>query len=245
MRTKREVITVLELHELGLNQSEIAAHTDIPRSTVRDWLSGKIPDFDARSPGDCTKHCGSSYVGPTSDYVYLLGLYLGDGCISRMPRCHRLRIACCTAYPELMDRCEQAMRAVMPNNAVGRITRIGCTEVYGDSKHWACLFPQLGAGPKHKREIKLEPWQQALIDLDPRPLIEGLIHSDGCRVLNWVNGTPYPRYHFSNRSMDIQRIFTRALDQLNIPWRNNNQWNVSIARREAVAALDAFVARKA
>jgi hypothetical protein len=81
----------------------------------------------------------------------------------------------------------------MPKNSVGRVVLKGCTEVYSNSKHWPCLFPQHGPGKKHDREIKLEPWQQALVDIDPRPLIEGLIHSDGCRVLNWVNGTPYPR----------------------------------------------------
>ena len=62
-------------------------------------------------------------------------------------------------------------------------------------------------GKKHERKIELTVWQQELVDRDPRPLVRGLLHPDGCRVLNWVNGTPYPRYRFSNVSADILGIF--------------------------------------
>jgi len=93
---------------------------------------------------------------------------------------------------------------------------------------------------KHTRPIGLAEWQQDLVRQDPRPLIRGLIHSDGYRGMNWterkVGGTAkrytYPRYQFSNESADIKRIFTDALDQLAIAWR------------EAVAALDEFVGPK-
>ena len=98
----------------------------------------------------------------------------------------------------------------------------------------------------------LEPWQEELVRSDPRPLIRGLIHSDGCRVTNWtersVGGTTkrytYPRYFFSNVSDDIRGIFTDALDLLGIAWKQNSWNSISIARREAVAALDEFVGPK-
>jgi hypothetical protein len=137
------------------------------------------------------------------------------------------------------------MAEVLPNK-VGRIRKTNerCWEVYSFSKHWPCLFPQHGPGRKHERRIELTPWQQELVDLDPRPLVRGLLHSDGCRVLNWVNGTPYPRYHFSNVSADIRAIFGRACDQLGIEWRPNNRWSLSVARRGSVALLDEFVGPK-
>ena len=67
----------------------------------------------------------------------------------------------------------------------------------------------------------LTPWQQALVHDDPRPLIRGLIQSDGCRSLNTVHRDlpsgrrtyRYPRYFFSNMSADIRGIFTDALDE--------------------------------
>ena len=167
-------------------------------------------------------------------YTYLLGLYLGDGCLTACPRdVYRLRISCAERYPGLIRLCEVAMAEVLPNK-VGRVRKRDerCLEVYSFSKHWPCLFPQHGPGRKHERKIELTPWQQELVDLDPRPLIRGLLHSDGCRVLNWVNGTPYPRYHFSNVSADIRGIFGRACDQLGIEWRPNNPFSLSVARRE-------------
>jgi hypothetical protein len=112
------------------------------------------------------------------------------------------------------------------------------------SKHWPCLFPQHGPGRKHERKIELTVWQQELVDGDPRPLVRGLLHSDGCRVLNWVNGTAYPRYHFSNVSADIRGIFGRACDRLGIEWRPHNRWSLSVARRGSVALLDEFVGPK-
>jgi hypothetical protein len=54
----------------------------------------------------------------------------------------------------------------------------------------------------------------------------------------------YPRYSFANESADIRGIFGDHLDLLGIPWRAAGRRNISIARREGVAALDAFVGPK-
>lgn len=122
----------------------------------------------------------------------------------------------------------------------------------GITRQWLHLFPQHGPGVKHERAIVLEAWQRDLVETDPRPLIRGLIHSDGWRGTNWttktVGGTTkrytYPRYQFSNRSDDIRGIFTDALDRLGIAWRQSNRWTISVARRDAVAALDEFIGPK-
>ena len=54
----------------------------------------------------------------------------------------------------------------------------------------------------------------------------------------------YPRYMFSNRSRQIHGIFTEHLDLLGIEWRWSNDHTISIARRDSVAKLDAFVGPK-
>ena len=105
------------------------------------------------------------------------------------------------------------------------------------SKHWRCMFPQHGPGKKHQRKIELAVWQQKLVDLDPRPLVRGLLHSDGCRVLNWVNGTPYRRYQLQ------QRVGGHPWDLRSGPvtgWGSS----LSVARRESVALLHEFVGPK-
>jgi hypothetical protein len=243
MRSPAEVFRVKLLIDEGLNHCEIARRTGIPRGTVRDWAVGKTPRFDR--PGSTCPACRHDPEDlPQAPYTYLLGLYLGDGSISAHPRgVYKLRIICANTYPELMDRCQEAMSAVLPNKVM-RIPCQGCTEVAALSKHWPCLFPQHGPGRKHTRPIVLTDWQQALVDLDPRPLLAGLLHSDGCRVLNWVKGHPYPRYQFSNKSPDIKAIFGAACDALGIAWRPHNRVSLSVARRESVALLDAFVPPK-
>jgi hypothetical protein len=231
------------LARAGLSHSEIAHRTSIPRRTVRDWLNGRTPQFD-RSRSTCPVCRGQPETLPRPEYPYLLGLYLGDGYIAAHRRgVYRLRITCANAYPHLMDECERAMAAVLPSR-VGRVQREGCTDVTAYSKHWPCLFPQHGPGVKHDRKIELAPWQQEVIDADPRPLLRGLIHSDGCRCANWVNGTPYTRYFFSNTSLDIQGIFGRACDALGIEWRSNKKGSLSVAKRASVVLLDELAGPK-
>jgi hypothetical protein len=245
VRSREEVALVLELVRAGRNDCEIARETGIPRGTIRDWRAGRPPNFERRC-GTCAVCSGNAQSLPLPAYTYLLGLYLGDGCLTAGPRdVYKLRVACAERYPELIRQCELAMAQVLPNK-VGRtrMTNERCWDVHSHSKHWPCLFPQHGPGRKHLRKIELVPWQHELVDLDPRPLIRGLLHSDGCRVLNWVNGTPYPRYHFTNVSADIRGIFGRACDQLGIEWRPNNRWSLSVARRGSVALLDEFVGPK-
>jgi hypothetical protein len=151
-----------------------------------------------------------------------------------------------------MDECEAAMLAVMPRNKVWRQKRIGCHNVMSSSVHWKCLFPQHGPGRKHERAIVLEAWQQEIVDEFSREFIRGLIHSDGCRVLNSAvktrNGKTtrcfYSRYHFTNESPHIRDLYTGTLDKLGIEWRYNNPNCISVARRASVKALDSFVGPK-
>ena len=195
-------------------------------------------------------------VEPQRDYAYLLGLYLGDGCISRQGPAKKgvwkLRIVCADAWPGLKEECKQAMLAIRPDNFVTTVQRDGCVEVVSYSKHWPCLFPQHGPGRKHERKIELEPWQQEIVTSHPGDFARGLFHSDGCRLINRVRRPlkdgdrwyEYPRYLFVNRSADIHRLCGEALDRLGVAWRFSKPTTISVARREAVARLDEFVGPK-
>jgi hypothetical protein len=236
---------VLDLRNAGQNFSAISRITGVSRYAARSWSNGNMPSSANWPRRDACAICRQSPEQlPAGPYSYLLGLYLGDGCISERPRgVYQLRITCCTAYPSLMDECEMAMTEVLPNR-VCRVVRVGCTELSSGSKHWICHFPQHGRGRKHLRRIELVDWQLGIVDRFPAPFLRGLIHSDGCRVLNWVNGTPYPRYHFSNASADIRALFGYACDLLGVDWRPNNARNLSVARRDSVKKLDEFVGPK-
>jgi hypothetical protein len=185
-------------------------------------------------------------------YAYLLGLYLGDGCLSEARRgVLRLRIVLDERYPGVIDECAVAMASVLPMNRPHVQPKSGAkaVEVGISSKQLRCLFPQHAPGRKHERQIALADWQARIVARRPDLLLRGLIHSDGCRFINTVRHGEktysYPRYNFSNRSDDIRRIFCDACDQLGIEWRVMNWWDISVARRESVARLDELVGPKA
>lgn len=240
------VAEVRKLAEAGENASSIARLTGVPRSTLRQWIGLGRP----ASPRwvSCPR-CNTDAELDQAAYVYLLGLYLGDGCISKQRKgVWRLRIFQTAKYVEHIEECAIAMHAVLPNNVLVQ-PKQGCVEIgSSSSKHWPCLFPQHGPGRKHERPIVLARWQQDLTRNYPRLLLRGLIQSDGCRDLNFATkgGRRYEywRYSFKNTSDDIRRIFTDTCDDLSVHWTQANRLTISIARRADVAFLDTFVGPK-
>jgi hypothetical protein len=183
-------------------------------------------------------------------YAYLLGLYLGDGCLSEHARgVFRLRVALDQRYPRIIEECREAINVVKDGKVMAHAQPCtGCVSVSAYWKHWPCVFPQHGKGPKHLRRIILEGWQQTIVKTHPERLLRGLIQSDGWRGTNHVTvrgkGYGYPRYQFVNYSSDIRDIFCRACDDYGVAWRQM-RWNtISVARREAVAKLDSVIGMK-
>ncbi|MEU3463174.1 transcriptional regulator [Streptomyces sp. NPDC006733] len=246
----------LSLVSTGHSLNSVSKITGVSRSTLRDWRSGVEP-VGPRACARCESPARTPRPATAYAYAYLLGLYLGDGCLSAQPRgVYALRIACADAWPGLIESCEAAIRAIHPDNAVCRVRRGGCTMVTSTSKHWPCLFPQHAAGKKHERRIALEPWQREIVDAHPWEFIRGLIHSDGCRITNWTEKViggelkryEYPRFFFTNKSVDILKLFGDALDSVGVEWklarRSNGAYNVSVARRASVALMDLHVGPK-
>jgi transcriptional regulator with XRE-family HTH domain len=239
----------LRLAEDGLSQREIARRTGIPLPTVARWANGRPPRFDRPEAKTCPG-CGHAEHSAldAAAYAYVLGLYLGDGHLARFPRIHCLRIYLDARYRGIIAACVDAIGRLVPHNRVAVHRRPGSVVVQCYSRQWICLLPQHGPGPKHTRPIELLAWQRAITHVRARELVRGFLHSDGCRSTTTVvrrgRQYRYPRYLFSNRSADIKAIFCEHLDLLGITWRPMNAQNISVARREAVAALDAFVGPK-
>ncbi len=229
---RRDVDLAERLLRDGWSVSAAASAVGTTRSTIRYWRANGFSSGRKQLQVDCAggSTCAYRAVVPAHLYAYLLGLYLGDGNISLMARgVYRLRLTLDLTYPGIIDEGETAMRAVLPNE-VSRVKRAGCLDLCSYSKHWPCLFPQHGLGMKHQRKIELAPWQVAIaLELWPKALLRGLIHSDGCRVLNRVKGTDYPRYFFSNGSSDIRTMFVDACDRLDIRWTANKRYDISVS----------------
>jgi hypothetical protein len=242
MRSGSEVAAAQELGASGASASAVAKQLGLPRSTVRDWLAGKLP----RSTDPPREGCGRLHLADElpPEYVYLLGLYLGDGCISQHARgVHRLRIFLDAKYPGIISRAAGAMHTTR-GASPGTVTRGNCVEVYSYWLHWPCVFPQHGPGLKHERTIMLADWQQRLVRTAPQRLLRGLIDSDGCRSLNTGRGGwVHPRYSFSNLSTDIHGMFREACDQLGVRWTAAPKVTY-VSRKADVARLDEFIGPK-
>jgi hypothetical protein len=260
MRPESEREAIFALVSAGLSRRRAADQLGIPYGTVAHWFDPlRQATHSARMPHQLTSDCLPCLDGLAPEpYTHLLGLYLGDGHIVEHRRGSlSLSIYCADAHPALMQECELAMADVL-GRAPARVARQGCTEIKGYLTRRRCAFPQHGPGMKHERTIMLADWQRALIVLadwqralieaDPRPLLRGLFHSDGCRVMNrvTVRGQPYvyPRYFFSNASADILAICQWALDIQGVEWRMANHRNLSVAKAPSVAMLDSFIGPK-
>jgi hypothetical protein len=232
----------------GESLNSISRRLGVSRATLRDWRDRAVT---AERPAACPR-CSNGQL-PDGPYAHLLGLYLGEGCLSKLKNdVYSLRIACDDSYPRLVDEAAEVIAAVHPARPVHRVQALGHISLVSYWKHWPCLFPQHGAGPKHLRRIELVEWQREIVASHPELFLRGLFNADGCRVANWTVRTvggvrkryDYPRYQFSNESADIMRLCQWALDLLGVCWRMPRRNALSVARREAVARLDTFIGPK-
>ena len=254
MYQQATVDMALHLSSVGILDRENADICGVSIAAIRHWRNGRRRS--AYGPAaERRRQCPRCHARSMDEqaYAYLLGLYLGDGSITRGRRdVFALWIACCDDWPGLLTACRRAMSDVMPTSSVFCVHYQGCTMVKSTSKHWPCLFPQHGPGRKHTRKIELESWQSAIVQKYPGEFARGLFHSDGCRIINQVRRTlvdgdrwyGYPRYFFKNESKDILGLCGETLDKLGVAWRFSRYNTISVARRDAVARLDQFVGPK-
>ena len=249
-RPKREFTAVKRLLDSGLSDYAVGRMLGIPRSTVRNYRLRDDPPIrrvevkvsEPWRPEDPEAYC------------YLLGLYLGDGCLIMPPRgSPRLTVTLDVNYPLIIDEAARAIARVAPTARILRSARIGRVALVAAAPIWLDAFPQHGPGRKHRRTIELLDWQTELTAAEPAALIRGLIHSDGSRCINRVKtrlpsgrcaSYEYVRYFFTNYSADIRGIFCDHCDQVGIRWTQSSFKNISIANRPSVAILDRFVGPK-
>ena len=232
----------LRLVEAGLNDCEISRRMGIPRPTIRDW---RRPTYVPKTPVTTCPRCGEATKKihfSIGDYAELLGMYLGDGCISRSPRAQRLRIFLDKRYPQIINDTRELLERFFPSNQVHIQDMETWVIVSVYHRHLGCLFPQHGAGKKHQRAIALEVWQWALLNVAPWPFIRGCIRTDGAAFVNRTGPYEYLSYHFANKSKDIALILSTALDMVGVRHRltdggRRQLWQLRVNRRPDVALM--------
>jgi hypothetical protein len=241
---------VMALVGTGLSDKKIADRTQVKRGTVRNWRIASHPPSTV-----LRDELGAAWsVQDGAAYCYLLGAYLGDGTVVAVKGV-RLQIVNDRRYPGISNEIVAAMAKTFP----GRAPRVRPSSVAESVviciSHPAVLraFPQHGAGRKHLRPIVLTGWQLELTHAYPAALVRGLIHSDGCRVVNRfrtklpsgrVATYSYVRYFFTNHAADIRRIFSHHCELLGIRVTQSNHRNLSVSHRRSVAILEKVVGAK-
>ncbi|MBI5931171.1 MAG: hypothetical protein HY862_17810 [Chloroflexi bacterium] len=252
-RTFEEKKRVLELWAEGQNKLQIAKETGIPRGTVSDCIVefGNLENFEQHYHQKKLSNAVFSVQDAgrlqiQKAYAYLLGMYLGDGTVSKIPKTYKLRIFLDSRYPHIINSCAQAMQTILPENKIGILPQKGnYVTVQCHSNTLIDLFPQFGNGRKHDRPIILMGWQQEIVDQYPLEFFRGLYHSDGSRFSSVIKGKDYPKYQFTNMSEDIRQMFIHACELLELHWTTKtSKRDIMISRREDVTYLDSVIGPK-
>ena len=209
-KTEQEVREIVRLHKDGISQNKIHKILGFDRTTIRqilkdpeDYIKKSIPEFNLDNID-------------RQSYAFILGVYLGDGCISKThkPNVLRLRIALDVKYKKLNEEVISELKILFPNNkisynVVGETN--GCIiSLY--STNLLTLFPQHDTGKKHERPIILEDWQREIIDEYNVEFLKGLIYTDG----SFYYSGKYEYCNFTNKSMDIMNLCSESMKKLNI-----------------------------
>jgi len=242
MRTLEEIQDIIGLHKQNFNNCEISRILNIPRGTIKDV----VKQYKEKGEGYFLKKRGvldHSYLKNKKEYAYILGMYLGDGSITQY-KTHRtpsIRIALDSKWPHVIEKVQEKLQEIFPNNKVSliNVTGANCVHIKCYNKHLREIF-EYGKGAKHKRKIVLKDWQKKAIDSYPWDFLRGLIHSDGSRYTMTASGRV--NYSFSNKSVDIIELFKNICEKCEIKYncykKQNGQYEVRIRRIESVKKLD-------
>jgi hypothetical protein len=96
----------LELVASGRSLNSVSKELGVSRAAITEWRDR--PDaLDERNACPAPAKTGREYAA-------LLGFYLGDGCISRLPRTYSLRITCDKTLPRIIEDVIRCVETVHP-----------------------------------------------------------------------------------------------------------------------------------
>jgi hypothetical protein len=258
MRCSEDVAVVLGLGAEGFNASEIARRTGIPRATVRDWLAGRVPRarWDCGTLVDSCGACGRPAHRPADlppEYIYLLGLYLGDGCISAHRRgVYRLRVILDLATRAPSTRARE--RFVLSTRADGSIdSSAGATSPGGRNTPMSRCRPTRRRGPACSRSTVPGA---SIIGGSSSPSGNASCCSASATAPAWPGALRRLPVHEHRASVATpallvqqplgrhQGIFCDACDLLDLHWTTAGH-TIYVSRKADVAVLDEFIGPKA
>lgn len=234
-KSREAYLNVLKLNAEGKRICDIVRITGIGRSCVNNWINRKQkPKFVTAieipsNPIDFLRYLNNNIDDSlrNSTYSFILGMYLGDGCIARNTRTKQLTIALDKKYNILNEYVIESFNILFGRQALvidrsvdrGQKTRSNSIDVRYSSINIGLIFPHEGVGAKHLRHIELAEWQKEIID--PVSIVKGLIYSDGSYFYSRSNKTY--NYTFVNTSIDIINILEYYLKKLGIVYNKHTK----------------------
>ena len=153
----REAVSrALELWRAGTPTAAIARELFIARSTVRYWLvdgAGVAQSAEAIPLKGTKWGFESLHQHQHRAYAYLIGAYLGDGCISFTGRTYVLRVYLHRKQIDVIREVLHAIHTVVPYRRpwLRYRPRSPVVEVTSSFLEWPHVIPQHGRGRKHMR----------------------------------------------------------------------------------------------
>lgn len=229
----------MKLRAEGNKVYAISKITGINRSCVNNWINRGPPNYISQPPYISNLEPISLLRSLSKDisdikrfslYSYILGFYLGDGTISRLPRTKGLMLFFDKKYQPLIDYTAECMASLLGRRPHYYDRSINKEQAFRAesitlriyNKNLDVLFPQYGPGKKHLRKIELTDWQKDIIN--HVELVRGLMMSDGCYY--FCNTFKKYKYTFTNCSSDIINVLSASLSILNIRYCIHTKRNV-------------------
>ena len=241
--TEELIVKVLEDYKNGKNKSQLEKIYGIPRNTIRYWIDNELKTKAVRKKDKPLEEIIEEIKQNKEDYSFILGLYLGDGCISPNRTSYKLRITQDDKYPNLKNIINYRVNNFFTNKSFMQNRKKNCSDIGVNDKNLPLYFPQHGKGKKHDRKIELVDYQKD--NLDYKEFLRGLWVTDGSYYLAQKK---YECYNFTNKSTDIIALFEECLSQFNIGYRTrmkkNGVWLVEITKKTEVLKMKDLVGIK-
>lgn len=242
---------VLEKYEQNYKISYLSKIYSVPRATILYWLKSNILNTIKIKHNTNNKTIESIYEYISKnykEYSFILGLYLGDGCITENGRnetSYKLRISQDNKYPKVVNTIQTKLSEFFGKESK-LVENKGCFHITIYDKYLPYYLPQHGKGFKHDRDVKLNEFQRKIIDY--RELMKGLWLSDGSFYIARIRKYKYERYNFTNKSLDIIELFEKCLEIEGVNYskrlKPNNIWIIEIQNKKGVENLKSILGTK-
>jgi hypothetical protein len=198
----------ITLREHGFSIRKIAEDLGIAPSTVR-WHIRHLPSISPTIKRQAKQREQILLMERSNDLAYFMGVFAGDGCLTRTGRSCKLLISCDQSHPYLIEEYTALLTRITGKTAKQRKHKnANCVEiyVYGIDLPNSLALP---VGNKNTNGFVVPDWIYSA-DEYLKMFLKGLIETDGGVYKTFKNGGWYTYVHFVQKNTEVQKAFEIA-----------------------------------